>query len=228
MKGPRIIAMASALALVAMFGTASAVLGHNVQSISGTVDCSGNYSITVKGDVYNPVTLNVKLDGAVIYGPTLQGTDTSVRDFGPFTGTGATAGETISASTSDGSSTSGALVLTGGPCATPTPSPTVTPTVTIAPTPSPTATSTVEPTASPTLEPTATATLCVCGAKDPNGSGSTVGDCVPPCNTTTPPPTDTTASGDSGGGYSGPLAVLIIFTVGVILLIEDYRRRRTS
>ena len=101
MKGPRIIAMASALALVAMLGTASAVLGHNVQSISGTVDCSGNYSITVKGDVYNPVTLVVKLDGNIVYGPALQGTDESVRTFGPYTGTGATAGETISASTSD-------------------------------------------------------------------------------------------------------------------------------
>lgn len=135
MKGPRIIAMASALALVAMFGTASAVLGHNVQSISGTVDCSGNYSITVKGDVYNPVTLNVKLDGAVIYGPTLQGTDTSVRDFGPFTGTGATAGEAISASTSDGSSASGVLVADPASCPTPTDPPTTPPTK--APTPVP-------------------------------------------------------------------------------------------
>ena len=35
-------------------------------------------------------------------------------------------------------------------------------------------------------------------------------------------------SSPSRSSPRGPLAVLIIFTVGVILLIEDYRRRRTS
>ena len=121
---------AGTILMLGMFaGTAAA---HQVTKVAGTVDCQGNYSILAHGDVYNPVTLTIKLGGTIVYGPALQGTDTSMRDLpfsGPVTGTGATVGESIEASTSDGSQTSGKLVLTGGPC-TPPPTPPGPPVVT--------------------------------------------------------------------------------------------------
>jgi len=104
--------------------SADVVPNHQVNSVAGTVDCQGNFSILAHGDVYNPVTFTIKLGGTIVYGPALQGTDTSMRDLpfsGPVTGTGATVGESIQASTSDGSQTSGVLVLTGGPCTPPCP-----------------------------------------------------------------------------------------------------------
>ena len=131
----RIIAVLVAGLLLA---TPASVLGHNVASVSGTVTCQGAYSITVHGDIYGGVRLIVKLDGVTIYDQPQNGS-TSVQDFGPFTGTGATPGETISAQTSDGSSASGTLTLAVSSCATPTPvvTPTASHTATTTPSRSP-------------------------------------------------------------------------------------------
>lgn len=121
----RLFAIAAALLLV--LAMAATAMAHQVTKIVGTVDCQGNYSITVTGDVYDGVHLIVILGGTTIYDQAQNGTS-ATQTFGPFTGTGATAGESIVAKTSDGSQTSGELTLTGGPCSTPTPPPTPTPT----------------------------------------------------------------------------------------------------
>lgn len=113
----RILSLAASLGLVAlMLGiTAGAVAAHNVSKVVGTVDCSGAYSITVTGDVYGGVILTVSLGGTNVYSQAQNGTS-AVRTFGPFTGTGATAGEAIGAATSDGSSTTGTLVANPAVC----------------------------------------------------------------------------------------------------------------
>jgi len=114
----RLFAIAAAFVLV--FAFVGSALAHQVTKIVGTVDCQGNYSITVTGDVYGGVHLIVILGGNTIYDQAQNGTS-ATHDFGPFTGTGATAGESIMAKTSDGSQTSGELILTGGPCTKPDP-----------------------------------------------------------------------------------------------------------
>ena len=95
------------LVALLLLGTAGAVLAHQVTRISGTVDCSGNYSISVTGDVYGGVHLVVTLGGTTIYDQAENGSS-SVQTFGPFTGTGATAGEAIAAYPSDGGTSAGA------------------------------------------------------------------------------------------------------------------------
>ena len=120
-------AIAAAALMLSVFAGAAA--GHQITQVSGTVTCKGDFSISAYGDVYNPVTLTIKLGGKIVYGPALQGTNTSMRNLpfsGPVTGTGATVGESIEASTSDGSQASGKLTLTGGPCPQPDPKLTLT------------------------------------------------------------------------------------------------------
>lgn len=125
----RAFSLAAVFALLAMLlpATASIVLGHTVTAISGTVDCSGNYSITVTGDVYNDVHLWIQVgSGAPVDEGAESGSNTSSQTFGPFTGTGATPGETIAAWPGDGNlSSNGAtnkLVANPSDCTPPTPS----------------------------------------------------------------------------------------------------------
>ena len=110
-----------------------AVFAHSVSSVQGTVSCSGGYSITATGDVYGGVHLIVDLDGTTIENVAETGTS-SVQTFGPFTGSGAHAGETISAEPSDGGAgANGVLVASPTVCPTPTPTPTATPSTTPTP-----------------------------------------------------------------------------------------------
>src|ERR1035437_5152301 len=53
----RMFGLAAMVALLAMLLPAAAgvVLGHQITTVQGTVDCSGNYSITAYGDVYGGV-----------------------------------------------------------------------------------------------------------------------------------------------------------------------------
>ncbi|MCL4367810.1 MAG: hypothetical protein M1337_01345, partial [Actinobacteria bacterium] len=80
------------LVALMLVGTAGTVLGHAVTAVSGTVDCAGNYTISVTGDVYDPVHLFITVGGTTI-DEGLQGSNQSTRTFGPYTGTGAYAGE---------------------------------------------------------------------------------------------------------------------------------------
>lgn len=130
------------LALVMLAFAASGAFAHDVQSISGTVDCAGNYSITVHGDVFGSVHLIVKLDGNVISDAVTgqAANDNSFNDYGPFIGTGGSAGQAIFAKSSDESDangSSGSLVLTQESCETPAPSETPAPTETPAPSDTP-------------------------------------------------------------------------------------------
>ncbi len=88
------------LVALMLVGTAGTVLGHAVTAVSGTVDCAGNYTISVTGDVYDPVHLFITVGGTTI-DEGLQGSNQSTRTFGPYTGTGAYAGEPIAAYPSD-------------------------------------------------------------------------------------------------------------------------------
>jgi hypothetical protein len=101
------------------------VSAHDVSAISGTVDCSGNYSITASGDVYGGVSAYIDLGGTTVKTYT-SSTDTRSPNYDitsfPASGTGATVGEAISGTTSDnGGSANGVLTLIGGPCTTPPP-----------------------------------------------------------------------------------------------------------
>jgi hypothetical protein len=149
--------------------SALVVSAHQVTAILGTVNCQGNYSITVTGDVYDGIHLIVTLGGTTIYDQA-QNDTSATQTFGPFTGTGAAVGESIMAQTSDGSQTSSELTLTGDPCSTSTP----TPTPTCTPTP------TVTPTVTPTEIPTPTTTPSNPGGPGDNKSdnlGCSVRDC---------------------------------------------------
>jgi hypothetical protein len=160
----RKVTIGLAAALLLMLTTASAVLAHNVATITGTVDCQGNYSITVHGEVYDGVRLIVKLDGTTIYDQAQNGSS-AVQDFGPFTGIGATAGEAIEASTSDGSHTSGTLVANPKTCDSPSPSPSPSPTPKVTPSPS----VSTDPSSSPIPTPPTTATTG--SSSNDDGSG---------------------------------------------------------
>lgn len=115
-------------ALVVLALTAGVVMGHHVNSISGTVDCDGNYSITVNGDVFDNVHLIVKLNGTTIFDAVTGQQGGGTNTYGPFEGTGAFAGETISAKPGDNNAVEGTLALTQESCdeviVTPTPDPT--------------------------------------------------------------------------------------------------------
>jgi hypothetical protein len=116
-----------------------AAFAHSVATVQGTVNCSGGYSITATGDVYGTTNLVVDLGGTTISdAPTGQsGPNGDSNVYGPFTGSGATAGEAISAEPSDGGpGANGVLVASPAVCPTPTPTPTATP----PPTPTPSAT----------------------------------------------------------------------------------------
>jgi hypothetical protein len=113
-------AMAAILGAALLGVSAGAVSAHNVNKIVGTVDCSGNYSITVTGDIWGGVHLFVKLGGVQIVDEVENGNNQAVRDFGPFTGSGATAGEAISAKT-ESQTVSGKLVADPKECPTPEP-----------------------------------------------------------------------------------------------------------
>lgn len=144
----------AAIFAVALAGQASA---HQAKSIQGTVDCDGNYAITVNADVWGGVHLIVKLDGAKIYDEAIPGNDQSVHAFGPFTGTGATAGMSISAKTSDNASgASGVLVADPSECVQPTEPPATEPPATEPPATEPPATeppATVPPQTQPPVLP---------------------------------------------------------------------------
>lgn len=116
------------------------VSAHHIDTggVQGTVDCQGDYSITVTGDVYGTVKLVVTLGGNKINDAvTGQVGDKDGQTYGPFTGTGATAGEAIAAWPSDNApkngklngEVDGSLVLNVESCSTPTPTPTPTPVV---------------------------------------------------------------------------------------------------
>lgn len=106
-----------AIAILSLLLFAVPVAGHDVQSIAGTVDCHGNFSITVQADVWADTHLIVTLGGNVIYDEAIPGDDQSSRTFGPFTGTGAHQSEAITAHTSDSEHVvSGQLVYIGGDC----------------------------------------------------------------------------------------------------------------
>jgi hypothetical protein len=121
--------------------SATAALGHDVDGIQGTVDCDGNFSITVHGDVWDPTDLIVTVngeagfpeDGTVVFSGSTGFDEYNVSTYGPFTGTGGQDGMLIEAGTSedDDDYVSGFLVLTQESCATPTPIPTETPTSSI-------------------------------------------------------------------------------------------------
>lgn len=140
-----------AFALVAI--VASGAFGHDVQTVSGTVDCQGNYTITVHADVWDPTHLFVTLDGNTIYDQATGSSDHSQRDI-ILTGTSASAGQAIFAKTGDESNAAGAngtLVGAEQDCSTPTPEPTATPAPTA--TPEPSATPVVTPSETPIATP---------------------------------------------------------------------------
>lgn len=150
MKFVRALVLA-AVAVVAFAGVASA---HHVISIDGTVDCDGNYSVTVEANVFGRVSLETTLNGDVIGTETPGGSNADYTY--TYTGSGASEGDAIEATVSDGgASKSGTLVLVGGPCGEvipqcgdegyqgepcgePTPTPTPTPTPSDSATPPPT------------------------------------------------------------------------------------------
>jgi hypothetical protein len=118
-----------------VIGTAVALVfsvvafAHAPHTITGTVDCKGNYTIDGTADWWGGVSLVVTLDGSTVatYTTTEADQDTSVRAFPEVTGTGASAGEAIGLYTSDntGNVLPGTLVLTVQSCSTPPASPPV-------------------------------------------------------------------------------------------------------
>ena len=83
------------LVALMLVGTAGTVLGHAVTAVSGTVDCAGNYTISVTGDVYGQVHLFVNVGTTLIDEGAQNGT-TDPQTW-TFTGTGGSAGEAITA-----------------------------------------------------------------------------------------------------------------------------------
>lgn len=116
--------LSAPLALIVLSLTAGVALGHHVNAIQGTVDCEGNYSITVTGDVFGTTNLIVWLDGKVIFDGDTGQVGSVTSTYGPFTGVGATAGQSIEAKAQDNPNTvSGTLTLSQETCATPSPTP---------------------------------------------------------------------------------------------------------
>lgn len=129
----RALSLAAAFALLGALlpATANMVLGHTVTAVSGTVDCAGNYSITVTGDIYNGVHLWIQIgSGTPIDEGPENGSNTGSQTLGPFTGSGAIPGETIAAWPGDGSlASNGAtnkLVANPSDCTPPPPPVTLT------------------------------------------------------------------------------------------------------
>jgi hypothetical protein len=144
----RKITFGLAAGLLAVLALVSAVSAHAVQSVSGTVDCSTNYTITVHADVWGGTHLIVTLGTTTVVDEAESGNDQSVRTF-TFNGTGGIAGEVITAKTGDQSKPlTATLVANPEVCPTPTPSPTPTPTPTgsAVSTPTPPLTATTETT----------------------------------------------------------------------------------
>ena len=208
------LAMAACLVLVAV----GAVSAHQAKSVSGTVDCSGNYTIIVRADVWGNTDLIVTLDGVTIWDQAGGGSDTSVRTF-TITGTGATAGETITAKTSDSGAVTGTLEPVPALCSSPSPTPTPTPTATPTPTPSATPTATE----SPSQTPRATHTPKPTRTPRPTRTPAT------PTISLVPTPATTTTTGKSGGSDSGLLLVLalLIGGAGTVLVIRRLDRTAT-
>jgi hypothetical protein len=113
--------LAAALAIggggALLFGGVTA-FAHDVTSIAGTVTCAGVYSISVTGDVYTGANLVVTLGSGptgnvsdAVTGQTAGGP--SLSPYGPFTGSGATVGEAITAYPSDNSSNVASNTLVG-------------------------------------------------------------------------------------------------------------------
>lgn len=124
------------------------VFAHHVAGIVGTVDCQGAYLIQVQADVFGGVHLVVTLDGVTISDAAVNGPDGGVLLYS-FTGTGASAGEAITAKTSDNETVvSSTLTANPAECVTITPSP--------SPSPTPTPTKTPRVTAPPSLPATNT------------------------------------------------------------------------
>ena len=121
----------------AFVATAAVVSAHAIATVYGVVDCQGDYSITATGDVYGSVHLVVKLDGTIISDAVTGQSGPGNAFYGPFTGTGASPGESIAAYASDThAGATGVLVLNSDGCSTPSPTPTATPSD--SPSPSPT------------------------------------------------------------------------------------------
>ena len=103
---------------------------HEIVSITGTVDCQGNYSISPVGNVFGNTDLVVQLGGVTISDAVTGQTSSNGNDpnatYGPFTGTGATVGEAIASYPSDNTDagSTGVLVLSVESCSTPTATPT--------------------------------------------------------------------------------------------------------
>ena len=117
--------LAAALAIggggALLFGGVTA-FAHDVSAVAGTVDCSGNYSITVTGDVYTGADLVVTLGGSTISDAPTGQTDTEPGSTYPFKGTGGSVGEAITAYPSDSPSNVARSTLVGpaGGCSTTT------------------------------------------------------------------------------------------------------------
>lgn len=114
----RLIAALAACLVVGL--AAGPALAHNAVTVGGTVDCQGNYSITGTADVWGGVHLIVDLGGSNVYNQADNGSDHSVKPFGPITGSGGSAGEAIHAYTSDNSGgATGTLVAQPSDCTPP-------------------------------------------------------------------------------------------------------------
>lgn len=127
---PRLAALGAALLMVMSFaGVASA---HHVISLSGSVNCQGEYDVEVSANVFGSTSLTTTLNGTIIGHETPGGGTTEADNYGnhdfSYTGTGAAAGDTITAYVSDSQAvTTAKLVLTQDSCPTPTPTPAPTP-----------------------------------------------------------------------------------------------------
>lgn len=119
----RRVATTLAAALIIALAGASSVFAHHVLSLSGTVDCDGNYTVNVSANVYGRTSLITTLNGDII-GTEFPGGGTEESDnFGNhdfmYVGSGAEAGDPITAKVSDSETiTTAYLVLTQEVCVT--------------------------------------------------------------------------------------------------------------
>lgn len=215
MKHLRLALILGAVMALGLAGVASA---HDVQSVSGTVACDGDYTITVHADVWLPTTLVVTLDGQPLSNPSpAVGSNHNSIDY-VYTGTGASAGEVITARTSDESAQNGAsgtLSQQEESCATPSPSPSPTP----SPSPSPTPTASPPPTPSESPTPSSTPTSSPPATPTASTGPSTPAVTLPPTATAGDPNPDAAPQ----YGY-----VVVILLAGAFAGALAARRSRRS
>lgn len=123
MKSKIVAALVSVGAFLAF---APSAFAHNVQSVQGTVDCAGHYTITGSADWYGGHWLKVSLGGNVVLLNQDNSENSSSKPFS-VSGKGGTKGESITTETLNPNqsheSTGPSAVLTrvGGPCSPPPP-----------------------------------------------------------------------------------------------------------